>query len=586
MNRFISIILTFILVLSMPVVSVQAQSSISVSITNPAHGSSVQNTAFDVELFSSGDISEIILELDGKVIEGTRLTESMLTLGEHTLTAYAIGNDGSVESDTSTFTVEKKLDPVVIFDQNFNDSSKFPSDFSLTAAGVAFGDGSDNSSTLTKNLTKNIQATRQSSKDWVATVASVDGPQGSSDGAYNMTSTTGNTGSSRPALNISFVNHFVSSKTEFEFDIKLNSDTRVKLAFTGVNKDTDSNRTAYISGNSDIYLFSRTTSNGTIAGQSSCKYKVNKWYHVKMVLNTSSLGTYLDLIVTGEDESGQIAVQNVLTNCAVMETTLTALACPIKQITLDYGGGNGMGFSFDNVKLTEYPTYSKIDKLAFLYDDVETSDAYPDSSRLTGIKLYTNDVLTANSVSDKLFITDANGNPIAAKSVTANYTDNTITALFNDNFKLNSNTEYYVNLRLSSTCRHSGITDADNYAVSFKTAAESYDVTGIDLSANGTKLFTATQLNGKKLKAMLHFSNSEISPQYVVAVLAVRKNNGKELVGLDINDATVESLNPDYQLELETDTISGEYTDLTIQIMFLSSIPNGKPVFATREFKY
>lgn len=585
MNRFLSIILTLILVLSMPVVSVQASAGISVSIVSPAHGSTIQNTAFDVELSQSGDISEIILELDSKVIEGTRLTESMLTLGEHTLTAYAIGNDGSVESDTSAFTVVKNLDPEIIHNQDFNDSSKFPSDFSLTAGGVAFGDGNDNSSTLAKNLTKNIQATRQSSKNWAATVTQVDGPEGSSDGAYNMTSAVGNTGSSRPALNISFANHFVSSKTEFEFDIKLNPDTRVKLAFTGINKDTASNRTAYISGDSNIYLFSRTTSTGTIAGQSSCKYKVNKWYHVKMILNTSSLGTYLDLIVTGEDESGQIAVQNVLTNCAIMETTLTALACPIKQMTLDYGGGSGMGFSFDNVKLTEYGAYSKIDKLAFLYDDVETSDAYPDTAKLTGLKLYMNDVLTADSVSDKLFITNENGDLVATESVTANYTDNTITALFNENFAFSSNTEYFIKLRLSASCRYS-CTDNDNYAASFKTAAESYDVTGVELSANGTKLFTAAQLKGKKLKAEVHFSNSENEPKYVTAVLAVRKNNAKELIGLYIDDVLVASKESDYVVPLETGVISGEYTDLTIQIMFLSTLPNGKPVFATREFKY
>lgn len=576
MNRIISLFVTISLILCMPCFSVQASDSVSVTIENPLDGSTVENTAFEVELSTTGAVSETVLEFDGDRMTDNALTESMLTLGEHTLTAYVIGDDGSVESATSTFSVVKSIDAVRI-NNDLNDASKFPSDHDLEINGVVFGNGKDNSSTVSKNLKTNVQVVRQTSKNWKSTVTKVAGPDGENDEAYNLTSSVGNTGSSRPALNINFADENISTTATVEIDFKLNSDTRIKMSLVAVDpSDSTKTVTAYLFDNSDIYLFSRTTSTGTIAGQSDFKYEVGKWYHVKFVFDIKSTGTEVDLIVSHKNDDGETVTMTVLT-----DSVISAIKAPINRLAFDYGGGGGMGYSFDNVYVAETPVYTGIEKLGFVYDTIDSSDVYPDAAFLTAIKAYMNERVIAADLSDKFELTDSNGTPVELSIVSASDDGMEVTVVPTQT--LAANTEYKLTAKLSASYLGECL-DTDRAVVTFKTAADSYAMTGADLKVGSTNLLTAAQLKGKKLTSNVHFSNSETDGQDISVILAIR--SGKKLVGLKIVNATVPGGSSDYIVPLETGIIPDDITNAKIQIMLLDNMKSRKSVFATYEVNY
>lgn len=546
MNRFLSIILTLILVLSMPVVSVQASVGIGVSIDNPAHSSTIQNTPFDVELSQSGDISEIILELDGKVIEGTRLTESMLTLGEHTLTAYAIGNDGSVESDQSVFNVIKTLSPSTIDNdfQSINSSAEY-----LNKESVDLGGG--------VSLTPKISA-------HTSVVKAIVGSDGTNDIAINATSGK-SVSKNKPFIKFAPQpsGSVIESLLKLSFDININAGSKVYFSFSGPDKTT-----AYLDG-SKGYLGSFCPS-GT-------------WCHVELTIDiVKDISNMTVSYYNGSVKEVKTAYINKALTAA--DKTVPVDLGYVNDIRINYEGSANCGLSLDNVKLTEEPTeFTGIKKVAYIYDSVEKEIITPDSKSLDSIKLYMNEPVVTKDISGKVMLNDNNGDLVSFSSAEVSSDGEAI--IITPSQKLNANAEYTVKVNLSAN--YAGdVLATDNSVVNFKTAPASFDVAGLNLTVDGKRIFTLAQINGKKVSADISFSNNEPSPKNIVTVLAVRKNNDKELVSLDIEDTTVAAGDTNCHVMLETDIISGDYTDLTIQIMFLSTLPNGKPVFATREFKY
>lgn len=112
MNRPFSLFLVFILLLiSTPLPSALASDLISVSISSPADTSVLESGSHNVELSTSGAVADTLLELDGKILTSEALTlpKSMLTIGKHTLTAYAIGHDGTTAKSQTSFSVIKTV---------------------------------------------------------------------------------------------------------------------------------------------------------------------------------------------------------------------------------------------------------------------------------------------------------------------------------------------------------------------------------------------------------------------------------------------------------------------------------------------
>lgn len=569
MKKLLSVFLTALVVCA-SLCTVYATDTISVIIVNPANGSEIENQNCNVELAIDGQISETVLEFDGEIIDGFTLNESMLTIGEHTLTAYAVSENGNVVSDSSTFTVIKSINALRL-NNDFNDTSAFPSDFDLTANGVSFGNGINSSTT-----SGNIQVVRQSGKNWKSTVTKVEGPGGEGDSAYNMSSDIGNTGSSRPQISFSFSDK-ISTVATMEFDVNLNANTRIKLCVQAIDSaNPASTVNAYLFDDSNKYIFDRTGgTTGTILGMSEFTYEVGKWYHVKMTFDIKKTGAEVDMNVSTKNDLGETITQTVLE-----DSVISNIKAPITRFTLDYGGGDGMGFSFDNVSVAETPVFTGINKIAYMYENSESEDLYPDASLLTAVKIYMNETIVADSLIDLIELEDESGVVVPLASISANDADNTL--LLVPVQPLMTNTGY--NVKISFGIVYLGeILKSDKAVVAFVTANDSYTYTAVDLKVGDTKFITSNQLRGNELSADIHFANAEANVQRITVVFTVR--SGYELVAIDIANVAVPEITSDYVATLKTDVIPADVQDVTVQVMFLDNMTVRKPVFSTYEVK-
>lgn len=551
MNKILSLFLSLIFVLSMPVISVYASDSVSVVIDNPADGSVIQNTELEVELTTTGTVTQTVLELDGTNISDFVLTASMLTIGEHTLVAYAIAEDGSVESDVSKFTVIKSIS-----------TSKLDCDFSnidtseknLTGSTVQLGTG--------------VTSIPQVAKNWKGIVSIIDGPGGEGDTAVNLTSST-SFSSSRPFYRFMSQGAAISTTAVIDFDINVNPGTNVLLSYV-VPETVASNKTGYLKSNSD-YLFDKS---GKILGTSET-YTANKWYNVRLVIYLAN--DEADLYVSHYDEEiGENVSVQILDRASINPTGGT-----LSDIRINYHGNANCGFGIDNVSITEEAVFTGISNVGYMYDTEETSDIYPDSSKLTAIKAYMNESVSAADFAGKVELISADGTPVSLSSVSYLPDDNAL--IITPSAKLDVNKSYKISTHLS--VNYSGeLAETDKASFVFKTAADSYALSSVDLKVGTTKLITSAQLKSKKLTADAHFSNSDTGEQNISLVLAVR-SKGK-LVGLRIVNATVPAQTSDYVVPLQTDTIPDDIEEVKIQVMLLESMTNRKPVFSTYEVNY
>ncbi|MBE7050951.1 MAG: hypothetical protein E7395_00070 [Ruminococcaceae bacterium] len=567
MKKIISLLLTLSLIICVPA-SVYAEDTVSVSILTPANGITIENTECTVELDTNGNIDETVIELDGTRIDGNVLTESMLTIGEHTLAVYVIGADGSVASDTSIFNVQKSIVNAK-FTQNFNDMANgYVADASTI---ILYGDY--NFKTADYRITF---ATRWKAKPdaYYGRVSAASGPDGDTDYAANITSEVGSTkgATSLPSINVQLGSSVgVKTSGSFEFDLKINPSTYIIFNAIGVSS-------AFLKNDNTLRLFDNysVTSGGVILGDSEKTYDPSKWQHVKITLEPTSTCTKFKLEMSEKDAQGNWVVHTTVT-----DTTTASIGERVDGFRIYYGGGAGMGLSLDNVKVSEAPTYTGINKITYMYDTEESTDKYPDVTKLTALKLYMNEKLTASDLTGMVEITDSNNVVIPASALEVDAANNAIIASVSQ--KLDVNAAYKVLVDLSANYPGT-VLETDKSHITFKTAADSYDVTGIDYSVGSTRLITAAQLKGKKLSATVHFSNSEIDVQRVTVVLAVR--SGKKLVGLDIVSAAIPETTANCDVPLETDIIPNDITKAQIQVMLLDNMSTRQPVFATYEVNY
>lgn len=546
MNRILSIIISIIFVLSMPAVSVYAADSVSVVIDNPADGSVVENTKFDVTLSTEGNVVETILEFDGTRIPGTTLTEDMLTIGEHTLTAYVVSDGGSVVSDTSSFSVIKSIHSSKL-DCDFSDIDT--SSANLTASTVKLGTG--------------ITCIPQITKSSKATVNIIEGPDGEGDTAVNLTSAS-SFSSSRPFYRYLIQNGNISTKAVINFDIKVNSATNVLLSYM----DT-AGTTAYLTSNTG-YLFDKS---GKILGTDE-SYTANKWYNVDLTIDVTTDTADLYISHYDEEQETDVTVQ-ILDNAPVNPVV------NLTDIRINYHGNANCGFGIDNVSISEEAVFTGIKEISYIYDGEEFNASRPDSMGLSAIKLYMNEDITAKTYEGSVELVNAEGAVVPLSSISYTADDNSLLLTLSD--PIGANTTYSVYAHLSLW--YSGeLLTTDIAAVSFTTAADSYSPLGVDLTVEGTKLIAASQLKGKKLAAGVHFSNYGIDEMNISLVLAVR--SGNRLVGLDIVDAVIPAEISDHVINLETDIIPSDTEDITIQLMMIESMTNRVTVFPTYEVKF
>lgn len=542
MNKTISVFISLILILCMPCSVVTAQSDVSVTIENPSDGSVVENTAFEVELSTSGNISDTVLEFDGTRISGYTLSEDMLTLGKHTLIAYVIGNDGSVESATSTFTVIKTIDAVRI-DNSFEDVNS-AADY-LNKESVDLGNGV----TLMPKLSAHGSS--------VAAVVGSDG------GVAINVSSANSVSKNKPFFKFTPqpAGSLIGNSLNLSFYVNVNPGTKVYFSFSDTDKVT-----AYLDG-SKGYLSSYCPA-GTW-----CKVDVS----LNILKDTSDMKvSYYD---GSEIKSNVVYTDKPIT--AADKNTLTDIGC-INDIRINYEGSAKCGLSIDNILLSEEPShFTGIRKVGYIYDFVETSDSYPDSEKLDSIKVYMNEAVIAEDLSDKFSLTDANDNVVEVSSVSASDDGMEVTVVPAQ--ALVANTEYILSANLSANYLGTCL-DTDKSIAVFKTSADSYAMTDVELKVNSTKLLTAAQLSGKKLTANVHFSNSESGNEKLSIVLAVR--SGKKLIGLKLVNAIIPGKASDFLVSLETDILPDDIADVRVQIMFLDNMSARMPVFTTHEVIY
>lgn len=557
MNKIISIILTIAILLSMPAFSVNAASA-SLLITTPANGSTIENADTDIVVTGADTASDLIYEFDGKSLEGVKLTKDMLTIGEHTLTVYSIDGSGAVSSDTSVFKVQKSIyNPKL--NKNFNDmASGYVADASTI---ILYGDY--NFKTADYRITF---ATRWKAKPdaYYGRVSAAVGPQSASDGAANITSAVGSTkgATSLPSINVQLAPaSAISTVGSFEFDLKMNPSTYI--IFNAIGESS-----VFLKNDNTLRLFDNYSveSPGKILASSVNTYDPSKWQHVKFDIEPTAACTKFKLEVSEKDAQGNWVVHTTIT-----DSTTNSIGERIDGFRMYYGGGNGMGITIDNVKASEAPTYTGIKKLEYMYDAQVTSDANPDSSRLTGLKVYMNETVKS---AVPVTLTDKSGVSFDVTNTTVDTASNAIVATLSAEQSLAANTEYNVSVSLAA--HYSGLTDFATKA--FKTSADAYAANEPEFTIDGVKLLTVKQLSGKPLTAKVKIDNvGEAKP--MALVLAVRNQN--KLVGLDIVIPSGGIPDGGATYTLQTGELPADLTQPTVQLMFLNDINNISTAFPT-----
>ncbi len=544
MKKFISIILTLTILLSMSAFTAIASPDV-LTITNPADGSTIENVKTEIELSNSAADSDFVYEFDGNPLNDAVLTKDMLTIGEHTLTVYEMAQNGDVYQAESTFNVIKQLHDATTADFNYLSRT-----MDCTAAAVKLYP--DPSKTATSTYT--VQANRASTKTWAATVTMPDGKNKTDsvdDIAVNMTSSS-KFSSGAPFFICEFPK--IDSVAVFEHDIKINN-TGTVLHY---EMKYGSNKTWYAGGVATV----RYIKNGYFFGNSNYPCTPGTWYRLKTVCNfmTGIINVYATNLDT-----------NVTTN-VFSDQPIPAGVTDLYQVRITYfNDTTDGGITVDNITVDKAPSFTGIKYIEYIYDAEANSDANPDASRLTGVRVYMNEpIKTAVPVS----ISDPSGNSINITDTSVDTASNAIVAALPSAQKLVPNTEYKVSVSLAANL--SSLTDLATK--SFKTAADSYAANEPLFTVGGVTLLTKKQLCGHALTANVTIDNAD-TPKPAAFVLAVR--DGNKLVGLDIviPGGGVPVGGDTYTLQ--TGTLPAEMSDVTIQVMYLNDINNISTAFAT-----
>ena len=548
MKRIFSFLIAAVMILAISLPTTALADEPSVSVLFPAGGEVIGNEQCEVSVETSS-ADEIVYEFDGEIIDSPILTPEMLTIGKHELCVYAISGSGEVSSAKSEFGVQKNINNVRI---STDLSGAESVDLTVDNPYVYSADSGNNTA---------IRMMRQASKSHGAVLSIVDGPGGEGDVAVKTVSPD-KFSSSRPYFNIAYANKKIGTTAVIEHDIMM-LDTTTTLQYE-------------LKGSDNVSWYPVDVKTYPMSGgkffTSSYTYEPNVWYRVKTVLNFDK--RIVNMYVT---ECGTDDVWHVLEDGAMMDTGIDLASVRTTYFCSVAGGG----YAIDNISVREEVNYTGIDEVKFFYGDETSEDAYPDSKSLTSLGIKLNEKITASDVSSMVDIVGKDGNAAELSSVAVDTDSNSI--VVNLASPLDANSEYFVRIGLGAVYSAAAL-DTDVMEVSFKTAADSYDVNSVDFGVDGTRLITKNQLSGKNLKCKIMLSNSGAEDENLTAVLAVR--NGDRLAGISALCITVPSGSTEYAAELETAVLPENLEDVTIQVMYVDSLTTRKPVFSTYEIKY
>jgi|GEM_PF-6890209 len=552
MNKIISIILTLAMLLSMSSFTVDASSE-PLTITSPAHNSTITNVDTTIEVSNSSAYSEFVYEFDGITLADAKMTKDMLTIGEHTLKVYAFGADDSVASATSTFNVIKQLNDTTTVNFNNLDNQVNNTDATVNLYPYPF----------VSSATKKVQIVRKN-----AAISLVDGREKTSsnaDVAIEVKNSGAATASSKAAsFNVTFP--AIASTAVFEHDIKI-SNTNSYIWYEMNCSQTYGATAKYFYVGGTAAASHHISDGGNFFGNSNYPCTAEKWYHLKTIID------FMSETVTVDVTDYETNLTTTVFKGAIMDTANKKnVVKDITSVKIQCRSSKASAITIDNIKLSEAPTFTGIKNFEYIYDTEASSDSNPDSSRLTGLKIYMNEPVVA---AVPVTITDKSGYSIDISDTVIDKTTKTITATLPAGQLLSANTEYKVSVPLSVNL--AGL--SEKATKNFKTKADSYAADEPQFMIGEAPLLRKSMLCGNKLKVRLSIANAD-TPKPAAFVLAVR--DGNKLVGLDIyipSDGVVPATGADYTLE--TNPLPVSLTDVTTQVMYLNDINNISTAFAT-----
>ena len=556
MRKILSLILTLAMIIGacIPFAQVHADEP-SVSVLFPANGATIGNEQCEI-LVATSSAGERLYELDGKITYSPVLTTEMLTIGDHELCVYVISENGEVASAKSEFSVQKNINDVRISTDLSSAATA-----TLTDA-ISYLYSSDSGNTTA------VRMVRQETSDWPAVLSIVDGPDGNGDVAVKASSTSTGTSiwKSFPYFDILYASKTIKTIAVIEHDVMMADDTNTVLRY----ELKASNNASWYPVSTDVHPMS-----GGKFFNSSYTYQVNKWYHIKTVLD---FGTRkVNVYVTDHDTDTEM---HVLSNQPMMASgiDLTSIRCAYSSNVK-----NG-GFAIDNISVREQPQFTGINAVKYFYGEELSGDISPDAAKLTSLGITLNEKITATDLSGLVEIISKDGIAAELSSVTLDAASNMVIAKLAS--ALDANSEYSVRAGLGAVYSGASSLATDIMETQFKTAAKPYDVNYVNFTVTGQKLIKKEQLLGKKLKCKVSICNSGNADETLSVILAVR--NGDRLCGLSLQNKniTVPAGESNYVVEPETAILPQNLEDVTIQVMLVDALSTRKPVFSTYEIKY
>lgn len=551
MKKIISIILTLTILLSMSSFTIFASSG-ALTIATPAHGATIENVRTEIKLSNSAADSDFVYEFDGSPLNDAVLTKDMLTIGEHTLKVYEMAQNGDVYQAESTFNVIKQLHDTTEINFNNLDNQINNADATVNLYPYPFN----------ASATKKVQIVRKS-----AAISLTDGREKTStnaDVAVEVKNTGAFTASSKASsFNVTFP--AITSTAVFEHDIKIaNTNAYIWYEMNCSQTYGATNKYFYVGGTAaDSH---HIKDGGYFFGNSKYPCVADKWYRMKTVINfmSETVSVYVKDYETG--------VTNTVFEGPIIDTaSKKSVVRDITSVKIQCRSSKATTIAIDNIAISEAPAFTGIKNIEYMYDTELNSDANPDSSRLTGLKIYMNEpVIAAVPVT----VTDKSGNAITISDTTMDAASNAIIATLPSEQKLTANTEYKVSVSLEANL--AGLSDLATK--SFKTKADSYAAEEPQFKVGTTTLLTAKQLCGNVLTVDVPIVNADTIKD-AAFVLAVRDGNKLVGLGILIPDGGVPVGGDTYTLQ--TGTLPSDMTDVTIQIMYLNDINNISTAFAT-----